>query len=228
MDENFSLRRVLEIRESTKSKDLAILRHVYKEAKLRIREAYNKYLDYCYYTVPPIVPRLPPYDREIVTSKLNDLMNKKGFDSKIIGDKLFFEWNPKEKPRDHIPHITRIVFYRIEYEAKNGNDYLFYEVPALLPEFPWYNTLTTAEEVAKIIAEKGFLVKLHDSVIFICWNKNEIEKNSNIKITYETTEEKRMKALEKIELINENRYSDFVNPKRSNKFDVTRVLHLYN
>lgn len=128
---------------------------------------------------------------------------------------MYFEWKPKERPQDHIPFILKALFYRIEKEASNNNDYLFYEVPQILPEFPWYNAKDTAETIANKIAKKGFIVKIMDQYLFICWNKKELEKRSKVKINFETKEDTNRKLFEKMELINENRYDYFINPSKS-------------
>jgi hypothetical protein len=148
-------------------------------------------------------------------------MKKKGFSCRVEYDSLiFFEWKPKDRPQDHIPFILKNLFIRIEDEAKKNNDYIFYEVPSILPEFPWYDVIKTAEIVSKKIANKGFIVKLYENVIFVCWNKKELEKNSKIKINIETKEKKREKAMQKMDLINQNRYGYFINPKRNKKSNV--------
>lgn len=244
-DNPFNLSKVLEIKGIKESQQKEILEYHYKQANMRIRDAYNNYQDYCYYRVHEFVSRLPVYDSIKVAKKLVKLMRRQGYQCKIIYESnIYFQWKPKERPRDHIPFISKALRRRIELEARQNNDYLFYEVPSILPEFPWYDPIETAEVVAKMLSQKGFMVKIKDNILFICWNKKELEKKSNVKINFETKEEKRQKAIEQIELINENRYGYFINPKRNkksnidfdetrvegddtNKFDVNRVLHLY-
>ena len=67
------------------------------------------------------------------------------------------------------------------------------------------------------------------NIIYISWKKDDVEKKSKIKINFETNEEKRLKALEKINYINEQRYVDFLNPKTSkNKPDNEFLVGLSN
>lgn len=240
VEDKFSLSKILELKKNTEYREIDTVRYLYKQAKMRVREAYNNYLDYCYYAIPTIVPRLPPYNHRGMTQSVCEYLNKNDFKAKVINDRIYIEWKPKERPRDHIPVILEILFNRIEKSAKNGDDYLFYEIPAILPEFPWYNTTETAEEIAQTIAGKGFMVKVLDRILFICWNKDILEKRYKVKINFETKESRKQKALEQIELINENRYKYFINPKRNkgsnidftiekpNTFDVSKVMHIYD
>lgn len=240
VQDGFSLSRVLELKSKTEYNELDTVVYLYKQAKLRVRDAYNNYLDYCYYSIPPLVPKLPPYNHTDMTNRVCEHLVKNKFKSKVINGRIYIEWKPKERPKDHIPLILKLVFSRIETSARNGDDYLFYEIPPILPEFPWYNTVETAEEIAKIIADKGFVVKILGSIIFVCWNKKYLETRYKVKINFETNEDKRKKAMEQIELINENRYKYFINPKRNkgsnidfevrepNKFDPSKSMHIYD
>lgn len=245
MSNDFSLSNILEIKQSKETKESDIIKYHYNQAKLRICDSYNNYLDSCYYRIPEFISKLPNYDSNKTAKKLVKYMKRKGFKCKVAYESnIFFEWKPKERPQDHIPFILRNLQNRIKYEAKNNNDYLFYEIPSILPEFPWYNTHETARIIGQKISDKGFIVKIHDQVLFICWNKKELEKKSKIKINFQTNEEKEEENQNKLELINENRYKFFMNPKRNknsnidfddteeiqqetNSFDVSRVLHLY-
>lgn len=241
--DNFSLSNILEIKKSKETKDNDVIRYHYNKAITRIKDSYNHYSDYCYYTVPEYTATLPPYDAKKISIKMVKYCRIKGFNCKLVPDgSIYFEWKPKERPRDHIPYLLKNIYLRIKHESENNHDYLLYETPKILPEFPWYDTLDTAEHLAKVIAEKGFIVKIQDSILFICWNVKELEKKSKVKINFETVQEKKRKALDKINLINENRYVDFINPKLSkidfkepeqvrsapkNEFDISKVLNLY-
>lgn len=243
MDDRFSLSRILELKCTKEKSDDDIIEYHYEQAKMRIKDAYHNYHGFCYYSVPAFVSKLQSYNSEIIAEKLVRYMKKLNFQCRVLyGSTIIFEWKPKQKPQDHIPFILKSIMTRVEHEAKNNNDYLFYEIPAILPEFPWYDIGDTAMNVSKVIARKGFIVKILDNLLFICWNKEQIEQKSRIKINVETKEDKRKKAMDRISLINENRYVDFINPKRDKKskvdfrdivdrgepdFDVNRVLHLY-
>jgi uncharacterized protein involved in tolerance to divalent cations len=242
IEDRFSLAKVLELNGNKENGQREILQYHYTQAKLRIKDAYNEYNDYCYYRIPNFVTLLPPYKCNKVAELLVRYMTRKKFTCRIVHDaNIIFEWKPKERPTDHIPVIYKSVILRVEYEAKNNNDYLFYEIPAILPEFPWYNVEDTAIVIGRKILDKGFIVKILENILFICWNKDQIESSSNVKIVYETSEDKKKKRLERIDMINENRYVDFINPKRDKRsainfdpitktsdFDVNKILHLYN
>lgn len=241
---DLTLNRILEIKQNNEIRESDIIKYHYNQAVAKIKESYNNYLDYCYYRVPEFVSRLPSYDSIKIATKLVKYMTRKKFTCKLVFESnIYFEWTPRERPKDHIPFILKALSKRIELEAKNNNDYLFYEVPSILPEFPWYNTEDTAIIVAREIARRNFIVKLLGSCIFICWNKEQLEIKSNIKINILTKEEKRKNAIDKIEFINENRYTDFINPKRNKSskidfdeksvstkptFDISNILNLYS
>lgn len=242
--EDFSLSNILSIKQNKETKDSDIIKYHYNQIVPKIRASYNNYLDYCYYRVPEFTARLPPYENVRIAKKIVKYMTRKGFTCKLAFDSnIYFEWNPKKRPTDHIPFIMKAVTKRIEIEANNNHDYLFYDIPVILPEFPWYDTEETTIIIAREIASKGFIVKIMDNVVFICWNKKQIEKRSNITIDIETKEEKRQRAMEKIDYINENRYDEFMNPKvhkksssidmeniktpKAPKFDVSGIVNLY-
>ena len=226
---DLSLSKVLSIKQTKETNIKDVIKFNYKQAVFKIKESYNNYLDHCYYRVPEFISTLPSYDVSKVIRLLIRFMKKKKFDCKLgFDNNIYFEWEPKKRPKDHIPFILKALTKRIELEANNNHDYLFYEVPTILPEFPWYNTEDTTILVAREIARRGFIVKIIENCIFICWNKKQLEKKSNVKINVVTKEEERQNALEKIDFINENRYDQFINPKRNKSsninFETMKIL----
>lgn len=216
MDE-FSLNKVLKLKQKNDSKlDYIVLYH-YEKVQNHIKDAYKNYHEFCYYTVGDIEVKLPLYDSKKVAQLLVDYMLGLGWDCKLVySTKIYIRWNPREKPKLHIPEILKIVQSRIEDFAKNNKDCMFYDIPLFINELPWYDPNDAAIEIGRILSSEGFIVKAYTHILYISWKKEELEYKSKIKIRFQTDEEKRREALEKINYINEQRYVDFVNPKKYN------------
>lgn len=216
--EKFSLSKVLKIKKQNENREQDIIDHHYCRVVYKIKNAYKNYKEGCYYDVDLFVSKLPMYDANVIAEKLVDFMKKKGFQCKIVyQNRLFCWWKKKERKKDHLPLLLEDVQRRIERYAKENSDYCFYEIPIFLSGCPWYDAVEAAVLIARKLSNKGFIVKVIDQSrwLYVSWKKDEIENKSRVKIKFETEEEKRMKALEKIQFINEQRYVDFVNPKTS-------------
>jgi hypothetical protein len=214
------LSRILRIKKQKEDKYSGIIDYHFNKVVRKIKDSYKNYQDFCYYEVGNFVTKLPMYDSTIVAKKLVDFMKSSGFKCKVIYQNyIYICWKPKVRKKDHLPVIMKNITYKIEEAAKNNQDKIMYEVPIFLSGFPWFDSIEATQLVARKIQNKGFIVKIFDdnNLLYISWNRSDLECKTNKKIKFETTEEKKMKALEKINFINEQRYVDFVNPKKSKK-----------
>lgn len=216
--EKFTLAKILKLKKQNESREQDIVDYHYKNIVYKIKDSYKNYLEGCYYDVDQFVARLPMYDSTEIADKLVKFMKRKKFNCKVVyQNRIFIWWKKKERKKEHLPVLLKGVYSKIEKFAKENHDYCFHEIPLTLAGFPWYDSIEATLLIAQKISDKGFIVKvIEDSNwMYISWKKDEVEKKSNIKIKFQTNEEKRIKALEKINFINEQRYVDFVNPKTS-------------
>lgn len=216
--EKFSLRKILRIKNQNENRENDIIDYHYGHIIYKIKDAYKNYMDGCYYDVDIFVSKLPMYDANDIAEKLVLFMIEKGFQCKVVyQNRIYVWWKKKERKKEHLPILLKDVQMKIERYAKENHDYCFHEIPIFISGCPWYDASDATILIARKLSEKGFIVKVIESSnwMYISWKKDEIEHRSNVKIKFETEEEKRMKALEKINFINEQRYVDFVNPKTS-------------
>jgi hypothetical protein len=213
---SFSLDKVLRLKKSKDVKKYDIVDYHYPRVITKILESYNDYQDFCYYIVDPIILSLPTYDASVVSLHLVEKLQNEGYQCKILyQNKIYIQWAPKERPKDHIPTILKNIENKILHYANNNADNCLLEVPIVLAEFPWYNANETAIIIAEQLYEYGFVVRIKDNWIYISWNLEELGKFKKTKVEFETNDEKRRKAMDKINFINESRYIDFANPKTS-------------
>jgi hypothetical protein len=204
--EKLNLARIISIQEKNKKKKIDIVEYHYYKIIERIKRFYNDYKDFCYYDVDTFIPKLPFYDANVVAVKIVDYMVSKGFQCRVIyGNRIFISWKPKERKKDHIPVIMKMVTNRIYKKAKEDQDYCYFEVPVMLLEFPWYDAEELAVEISKKISEKGFIVNVNKNILKISWEMKELKRRSDFK----TSEEKRKEAIDKINYINQRRYDEF-------------------
>lgn len=214
--DKFSLQKVLRLKKENENKEFDIIEYHYNRVVYRIKEHYNNYKDSCYYDVDLFIAKLPMYDANDVATKLVKYMLKKGFKCKVIyQNKIYVWWYPKERDKGYLKIIIKEIEKKIELYAKNGNDFCLYNVPLFVSGYPWYDANEVTTLMCKKFQKKGFIVEKDKTVILISWKKEKIEKNHQMKINFQTEEEKRMKVLKNINLINEQRYVDFLNPKKS-------------
>jgi len=214
----FSLEKVLKIKNLNENKEIDVVRYHYDRVVYKIKEAYNQYKEGCYYDVDLFISKLPLYDSFIIAEKLVDYLKKKGFECKVVyQNRIFIWWKVKERKKEHIKVIQKELEKRIESFAKDNKDFCFYKIPLFISGYPWYDSEETAKVIAKKFSKKGFVIQIEKDILYVSWKREDIEKKSNIKLNFETKEEKHKKAMEKINFINENRFIDFVNPKTSKR-----------
>ena len=216
--EDFSLNKVLKLKNKNEKKNDYIIDYHYSNVVQKIKRFYKEYAENCYYEVDTIVPGLPLYNANKITELLVKRMIKNGFQCRLIyQNKIFIFWKPKERRKEYIPDIYKLAKKRIEQEARKDKDEIFFEVPVLLAGHPWYDASDVAIIIGRKLKKKGFIVQNFEksNVIFISWNIKKIENKNRTKINFKTMEEKRKEALEKINYINEKRYTDFINPKKT-------------
>lgn len=212
---DFSLENILRITKQNETKECDIINYHYKKVVYKIKDRYSNYYDHLYYEVDSIVPSLPLYNANEIAEKLVEFMTEKEFKCKVIyQNRLFFWWNPKKRESPHIPEILKILYEKIKQAATNNNEILLYEVPMVLAGFPWYDSNDAAVIIGNKLIKKGFIVKVVKSFVYVSWKKEEIENKTNLKIKFKSNNELKRQALQKINYINEQRYVDFVNPKR--------------
>ncbi len=215
---NFNVSKVLKLRKQNDQKESSIVDWHYKRLIWKVKDASDKYEDHVYYNVDHFVSKLPMYDSTEIARKLVDKMKKQNFTCRVVyQNQIYIWWKAKRRPQDHIPVLINEVFNKVERHAKENHDQCFIEVPLFLSGFPWYDAVEVTKIIANTLSERGFIVKIFENsnIIYVSWKQCEIEHRDKVKIKFETNEEKRRKALEKINYINEQRYKDFVNPRRT-------------
>lgn len=223
----FSLEKVLKLKNLNEKKEIDVVKYHYDKILYKIKEAYNQYKEGCYYDVDLFVSKLPLYDSSVVAQKLVEYMEKKGLQCKVVyQNRIFVWWKSKERTKEHLQIIRKEIENRIEHFAKENKDCCFYNIPIFLSGFPWYNAEEAASAMSKKFAKKGFSVKRDKQLLYISWKKEDL--GSRVNINFDTDEEKRKKALEKINFINENRYVDFINPKKSKSNKDNFMIKLSN
>lgn len=149
---------------------LAVLDYHHREFTNSIKQSYAKFEDSCTYCVIPFVSRLPAYDAAQITRMLEARISSDGIRVSHIGDnRLVAEFRPKPRPDDHIPFLLNMLSRQIRDVAGNNRDYAFFEVPSILPEFPWYDACHTAETMGKIIESNGFEVRIMKNMLYVSW-----------------------------------------------------------
>jgi hypothetical protein len=215
-DESFSLEKVLRLKKSKETKKCDIIDYHYPRVIHKIQESYKEYQDFCYYIVDPIIISLPHYDADIVALELAERLQEEGYNCKLLyQNKIYINWKPKERPNDHIPLLLKNIQAKIELYANNGSEDCLLEIPVVMVEFPWYNANDATITIGQKLYELGFIVKLKANWLYISWSIEALGKFKKTKFEFETTDEARRKAMEKINFINESRYIDFINPKKS-------------
>ena len=209
---SFNLEKILKIRQKDLQKEDQIINYHYQRVIKKIWREYNNYKDYTYYEVDTMVPSLPIYNSDEITQKLFKKMVDEDFQCKIIyRNRIYFQWKPKIKENVVIEPLLKITYQRIEKEAKDGKDNINYKVPSFLSGKPWYDSSDMAILIARNLNKKGFVTKVTGDTIFISWDQEVCQEENN----YKTKEERKEEALEKINYINEQRYVDFINPKKT-------------
>ena len=219
VSDDFNLSKILTITKQNEKKGVDIVNYHYRRVVNRIKRLYEEYSDHCYYDVDTIIPSLPLYDANDITEKLVEFMKSKGFQCRVIyQNKIFIYWKPKERKKEYIPIIYKMATKKIENCARDNKDSCIFEVPVMLMGYhPWYNASDVAIVIGRKLSKKGFIVKINpnSNIVNIEWNVKKIERKTKMKIDFKTMEEKRKEAMEKINYINEQRYVDFVNPKKA-------------
>lgn len=215
MDTDFSLENILKITKQNDNKDSSVVDYHYNRIIYKIKDRYANYYDHLYYEVDNIVPRLPMYNSCEIADKLVDFMTSKDFKCKVFyQNKIYVWWNPKKRRKLHIDVLLKTVFEKIHAAAIKSTDFLVYEVPVFLSGFPWYDVSDTARIIGEKLMKKKFIVNVSGSLLYVSWKKEEIENRSNIRIKYKSNADMKLKALQKINYINESRYKEFMNPKK--------------
>lgn len=149
---------------------VVVLDYHHREFTNSIKQSYANFEDSCTYCVIPFVSRLPAYNPEQITRMLEARISSDGIRVSFIGDnRLVAKFRPKPRPDDHIPFLLNMLSRQIRDVAGNNRDYAFFEVPSILPEFPWYDSCHAAETMGKIIESNGFEVRIMKNMLYVNW-----------------------------------------------------------
>lgn len=217
---NFNVSKILKLQKKNEQKDSSIIDWHYKRLIWKVKDASDRYEDHVYYNVDHFVSKLPMYDSTEVAQNLVKKMKSQNFTCRVVyQNQIYIWWKAKRRPQDHIPVLLNEIFNKIERHAKEGHDQCFIEVPLFLSGYPWYDSVEVTSNIAHTLSDRGFIVKIFENsnILYVSWKQCEIEHRNKVKIKFETNEEKRMKALKKINYINEQRYKDFINPRKTKK-----------
>lgn len=218
-DDNFSLDKIIKLKEHSDSKIFLAVDYHYCKAIKMIKEYYNKYAEFCYYIVNSFIPRLPYYNSVDVAKLLVKRINEtearivKNLECRIFSEnKIYISWKPKVKKKKHINIIFNMLIKKIEEEAKNGKDNIFFRTPQMLMEYPFYNVNETSIIIANKMSEKGFTVKILNDLIYVSWKDKKADHKDQITFNHD---KKIKKKSNDIEQINYKRLYQFANPKVS-------------
>ena len=218
MNTDFTLANVLKLKKRNEKKDDHIIDFHYKRVVQKIKRIYNEYHDNCYYEVNTFIPCLPLYNANDITTKLFQKMLKNKFQCRIVyQNQIYIYWKPKKRKKKYIPDILKLAKRSIERAAEDDKDECNFEVPIVMISYPWYDANEVAIIIERKLKSKGFIVNTYPNshILHISWNIKDIERKTKTKINFKTMEETREDALNKINYINEQRYVDFINPKKA-------------